>query len=148
MKNAQVSPGNQCLGREGIEVKSSVNERRDPDEEIQRALRGEVIDIQTRRFRIERGDIVKYGMTNGCPGCRASNQGGKSVNHSETCRTRFPQKMTQHNDPRIKRDQEKFGELEEEDTESVVPGIEQDDKDSVIEEEEEPVIDEDMGMEY
>ena len=56
--------------------------------------------------------------------------------------------MTQHNDPRIKRDQEKFGELEEDDTASVVPGIEQDDKDSVIEEEEEPVIDEDMGMEY
>jgi hypothetical protein len=88
-------------------------------------------------------------MTNGCPGCRAANQGGKSVNHNETCRTRFSQKMTEQKDPRIQRDQEKFRGMEEDDTASFVPEIEQDDKDSVIEEEEEvPAEDEDMGMEY
>ena len=136
-------------GREGIEIKSTVNERRDPDEEVQRTLRGEVTDIQTRRFRIERSDIVKYGTTNGCPGCRAANQGGRSVNHNETCRTRFSQKMAEQRDPRIQRDQEKFGGMEEDDTASIVPEIEQDEKDSVIEEEEEvPAEDEDMGMEY
>ena len=97
-------------------------------------------------------------MTNGCPGCRAANQGGRSVNHNETCRTRFVNKMKEVTDPRIQRDEEKCGEVEEDDTAVDVPAAaaaaaaadtEPDIENSSVKEgEDELEGDDDMGMEY
>ena len=38
------------------------------------------------RFRIQRNDLQKHGLTSGCPGCRAVNRGEPAHNHSEQCR--------------------------------------------------------------
>ena len=42
-----------------------------------------------RRLYIRKKDVLKYGATVGCEGCRAVVRGGVSRNHTEECRTRI-----------------------------------------------------------
>ena len=42
-----------------------------------------------RRLYIRKKDIIKYGATVGCEGCRAVVRGGVSRNHTEECRARI-----------------------------------------------------------
>ena len=46
-----------------------------------------------RRVYISRSDVVKYGGTTGCPGCRAVAACMKARNHTETCRARIMEEM-------------------------------------------------------
>ena len=47
-----------------------------------------------RRFQIRRCvELVRYGYTQGCPGCSAAEKGVAAVNHSEECRERIKAKL-------------------------------------------------------
>ena len=47
-----------------------------------------------RRFQIRRCvELVRYGYTQGCPGCSAAEKGVTAVNHSEECRERIKAKL-------------------------------------------------------
>ena len=48
-----------------------------------------VTEPQTRRVYIKKSDLVKYGYTQGCPGCDAARTGQKPKNHLEQCRKRI-----------------------------------------------------------
>ena len=50
-------------------------------------------EAMPRRMRFDMDDLDKYGFTTGCPGCKATNRGEFSVNHSEECRRRVEEKM-------------------------------------------------------
>ena len=46
-----------------------------------------------RRIYITKKDLMKYGRTEGCPGCRASLREGESKPHSKECRERIEKEM-------------------------------------------------------
>ena len=46
-------------------------------------------EAQTRTFRISKEDVMEYGSTPGCAGCRAVINKSETRNHSKTCRERF-----------------------------------------------------------
>ena len=56
-----------------------------------------------RRPKIEKRDAEKFGLTPGCPGCIAASRGAPGRNHTESCRKRMEEGMTQANDERINR---------------------------------------------
>ena len=49
-------------------------------------------DINIKRMMIRKADVIKYGETPGCPGCRAVLE-GRRQNHSEECRKEMERKM-------------------------------------------------------
>ena len=46
-----------------------------------------------RRVYIRKKDVLKYGTTVGCEGCKAVIRGGVSRNHTEECRARITEAM-------------------------------------------------------
>ena len=54
-----------------------------------RYLRGGKVRKGRRRTYIKKEDVKKYGMTEGCEGCKAANRGSKAVGHTEECRSRM-----------------------------------------------------------
>jgi hypothetical protein len=108
-------------GREGIEIKSSVNLPKD-ESEIKETEAGVEKEIVKRRMKIVKEDIREFGMTAGCKGCIAVNRGGQAVNHSEICRNRIGDELVKRGDARVTREKEKWeeeltGALEEEEKE-------------------------------
>ena len=47
--------------------------------------------------RIERDDVMRFGMTVGCPGCIAINRGDPHKQHSKECRTRIEGELRRTN---------------------------------------------------
>ena len=74
-------------GREGIEIKSSVNLPRD-ESEIKKTESGIEKNIVKRRLQITQEDVKQLGMTPGCRGCIAVNRWSQAVIHSEDWRKR------------------------------------------------------------
>ncbi len=106
-------------GREGIEIKSSVNLPKD-ESEIKKTEIGVEKEIVRRRLKLTKEDVREFGMTAGCRGCAAVNRGGQAVNHSEDCRKRIKEELVKKGDSRVSREREKWEEelteaLEEED---------------------------------
>ena len=58
---------------------------------------------QVRRLYIKAKDVMKYGATAGCEGCRAAVRGGESRGHTEECRTRITQAMDEYHHERASR---------------------------------------------
>jgi hypothetical protein len=79
-------------GREGIEIKSSVNLPRD-ETEIKETEHGVEKEVIRRRLKITKEDVKRFSMTPGCKGCVAVNRGGQAVNHSESCRARITEEL-------------------------------------------------------
>ena len=52
---------------------------------------------------ITKRDLIKYGRTEGCPGCRASLREGDSKPHNKECRERIEKEMKKEEDARYKR---------------------------------------------
>ena len=46
-----------------------------------------------RRARITRADVLRFGFTQGCPGCTAISRGAVSQNHTEMCRARIEEEL-------------------------------------------------------
>jgi hypothetical protein len=98
------------------EIRSRVRFPQEPGE-APRPIRGRDEYIP-RRFRIQKGDLQKFGFTAGCPGCRAANRGLPATGHSEECRRRIQEELEKSGDSRIERESVRankyFGELLEE----------------------------------
>ena len=71
-----------------IRIKTRVN-MPEETENITAPVEGEETNCVTRRTRINNNDIMKFGFTVGCNGCRAINRGQQSQNHNEVCRKRI-----------------------------------------------------------
>lgn len=56
-----------------------------------------------RSFAILRDDLLRYGYTEGCPGCRAAHSGTARQHHNHECRDRFQHIFTDNNDPCVER---------------------------------------------
>ena len=96
------SPWEPIPGREGAEVASRVALPRMPSE-APPMMDVPKKEFEWRRPRIEGRDVVKYGPTPECLGCRAFNRGQGANNHTEACRARMEEGMTTYDDPRISR---------------------------------------------
>ena len=98
------------------EMKSKVRLPQEPSE-VTRPVRGKD-EYVPRRFRIQKGDLEKFGYTAGCLGCRAANRGLPATGHSEECRRGIQEGLEQAGDARIERETARanayFGELLEE----------------------------------
>ena len=46
-----------------------------------------------RRFRVDKQDIERHGVTRGCKGCEAAVTGRNKREHSEQCRRRFEEAL-------------------------------------------------------
>jgi hypothetical protein len=96
-----------------VEIRSRVRFPQEPGE-VPRPIRGRDEYIP-RRFRIQKGDLQKFGFTAGCPGCRAANRGLPATGHSEECRRRIQEELEKSGDSRIERESVRankyFGEL-------------------------------------
>ena len=46
-------------------------------------------ELGPRRLRVRRDDLLRYGFTAGCPGCRAMNRGTAQMAHAEERRKRI-----------------------------------------------------------
>ena len=62
--------------------------------------------ITNRRFKIEKEDVRKHGLTQGCRGCARAMTTGRAVNHNEKCRDRFEDIFIKEGDARITRQAE------------------------------------------
>ena len=101
------TPWQPVPGRDGMEVKSRVVIPSDHKDKAE-AVQGEDKEVQTRRLRINKKDIEKFGMTPGCDGCRAANRGAPARNHNEDCRKRITEELREIGDQRVEREQEKL----------------------------------------
>jgi len=100
-------------GREGIEIKTSV-ELRNEHPDIAKDVVGEEKEIKRRRLKITRGDIRMHGPTEGCAGCDNVMKGGKvAVNHSEDCRIRYFKILEDKGDLRVEREKERENRMHE-----------------------------------
>ena len=57
-----------------------------------------------RRLYIKSRDIEKYGVTPGCKGCVAVLRGGRGVPHSEACRMRLIEQISQSDEGRARKE--------------------------------------------
>ncbi len=105
LEKVKGSPWEPIPGREGIELKTSVNI--DTGEAVHDPMIGFEKPYVKRRFRINKEDVLRRGMTPGCKGCSALNRGGQPVNHSEECRSRFQKELEEEGDERIEKDRVK-----------------------------------------
>ena len=67
------------------------------------AAMGEADTIgKTRRLYINKADIMKHGLTEGCVGCRSFAEGKRAQGHSEGCRARLEAEIAKSGDGRIR----------------------------------------------
>jgi len=101
-------------GRNSIEVGSKiiVHERGD-NREVPELPVGVPRPVRKTRFKILRQDVVKYGPTEECEGCRSAMTNGVARNHSEECRDRLAQLLMADGDARVMRDVDRDMEQEE-----------------------------------
>jgi len=93
------TPWEPIPGRGRIELKSRVHIPTDTDgNELKEP---EARKEQIRRLKIRREDVIKYGITLGCPGCRAVNREVKGVNHNEKCRVRLEEAISRNEPERM-----------------------------------------------
>ena len=85
LDNMQGVPWEPVPGREGTEIKSNVSipTREDMPQKVIEPGQREII---MRRAKITKEDVMKFGLTPGCPGCEAANRSGVRRDHSEECR--------------------------------------------------------------
>ena len=57
---------------------------------------------RTRRLYINKADIMKYGLTEGCLGCRCLAEGKRAQGHSEGCRARLEAEIAKTEEGRIR----------------------------------------------
>ena len=50
-------------------------------------------ELLGRRVRIAKEDLLKFGHTQGCPGCVALNRGEPHKNHNEECMLRIEEEL-------------------------------------------------------
>jgi hypothetical protein len=114
------------IGREGIEVKSSIRLRAEQEEEeVRQPQRFEERHRLFRVFQIRKQDVVKHGATTACNGCKAALAGTKAVNHTDTCRKRIGATFQEAKDPRLDREGDRLNEhIEQQYDERIEEGIE------------------------
>ena len=103
----QGSPWEPIPGRPGIEMNSNIGAEQEPREIIPRE-EPEDQPISNRRFKIEKEDVRKHGITQGCRGCARAMSTGKAVNHNEKCRDRFEDIFRNGGDARLLRQAERI----------------------------------------
>ena len=67
-----------------------------------------------KRYRIRKEDILKYGYTVGCLGCRCMSRGQPAQSHSEICRSRITAELRKEGDVRLDREKRRMEDEEEE----------------------------------
>ena len=90
--------------------------------EIPMGTESQVGERVRRKPKIEKRDVDKFGLTPGCPGCVAASRGAPGRNHTESCRKRMEEGMTQGNDERIVRDNQRIVEASEKIMHNMVGG--------------------------
>ena len=63
---------------------------------------GEQTAKVVRRARISREEVLRFGPTINCPGCRAVTRGAQSENHTEACRARIEAEIIKQGGARAK----------------------------------------------
>jgi hypothetical protein len=84
LKGVKGAPWAPVNGEATLEVPTQVVQE-EQDGEFRR-------DLNIKRMMIRRSDVIKYGETPGCPGCRAVLE-GRRQKHTEACRKEMEQKM-------------------------------------------------------
>ena len=74
------------------ETEKLVTEMTEAEEEAERQV--ELEDKIPARFYIRKVDLEKHGYTANCPGCKAALRGTTKQKHTETCRARLFEAMT------------------------------------------------------
>ena len=54
------------------------------------------------RARITKEDLLRFGTTQGCPGCIGANRGGTSANHRDECHTRIEKALRDSGSRKVK----------------------------------------------
>ena len=57
---------------------------------------------KARRLYINKVDIMKHGLTEGCLGCRSFAEGKRAQGHSEGCRARLEAEIAKSDDGRVR----------------------------------------------
>ena len=57
---------------------------------------------RTRRLYINKADIMKFGLTEGCLGCRCLAEGKRAQGHSEGCRARLEAEIAKTEEGRFR----------------------------------------------
>ena len=53
-------------------------------------------EVVPRQVYIQKNDLLKYGYTQGCVGCKAARSGGRAATLSAQCRLRIEEEMKKH----------------------------------------------------
>ena len=89
-------------GREGIEIRSSVNFG--PSwTPVGEAQQGKEKAVRRRGAQIRAEDVRKYRATEGCPGCVEQERGRPGTTHKKHCRERFEKIWKEKGDPRVEK---------------------------------------------
>ncbi len=79
-------------GRSPMHIGARIHRQDVPEEHVPEEANP---TVQTKRFRITREDLRKYGYTPGCAGCRSAQiPGYRAVAHTEKCRSRITEEMS------------------------------------------------------
>jgi len=89
LKGVKGAPWAPVNGESSLEVPTSIETSKVSQQEQDGEYRS---DFNIKRMMIRKSDVVKYGETAGCPGCRALWE-GRRQNHSEACRSIMEKKM-------------------------------------------------------
>ena len=77
------SPWEPIPGRSGMEIRTQIVISEDSAPVTRPVVVRE--EFGPRRLHIRREDLIKFGSTAGCPGCRAMNRGTALMAHTEAC---------------------------------------------------------------
>ena len=103
-------------GRPGIEMTSRIGGDENKRDVLPKNEPEEPKEIIQRAFRIAKADVLKHQITEGCAGCKKAITGGRAVNHSEKCRSRFQEIFMNSGDPRLLRQASRMNVGREEET--------------------------------
>ena len=115
------TPWQPTPGRDSIEIKCKINMPSD-ESPITEPAQGHHEEGGVKRAKIFNNDLVRFGYTVGCPGCRASVQGKAAQSHNEECRRRIESELRKENskivqdaDERMKKKKDEPAREEQED---------------------------------
>jgi len=91
LKGVTGAPWAPVSGESSLEVPTNIVTKKVAQEEQDGEYRP---DINIKRMMIRKADVIKYGKTPGCAGCRALLEGdGRRQSHTEGCRSQMEKRM-------------------------------------------------------
>lgn len=103
-------PWRPVLGRGGDEIRIRIELHKgdDKDQEIKPPPVPAGDDYTKRRVRINMSDVIRFGYTLRCHGCRSISRGVAAQNHSQECRNRIEESLRKEGDERLQKAEERI----------------------------------------